>query len=64
MTELVGVIASAVTFATIAGQLATTITKLKAYWDQINDTPEDLEWYIREIEIFRVVSFAAKLPRN
>lgn len=55
MAELVGVIASAVTFATVVGQLATTITTLKAYWDQVNDAPEDLKWYIREIEIFSFV---------
>jgi hypothetical protein len=55
MAELVGVIASAVTFATVVAQLATTITTLKAYWDQVNDAPEDLKWYIREIEIFSFV---------
>jgi hypothetical protein len=55
MAELVGVVASAVTFATVVGQLATTITTLKAFWDQVNDAPDDLKWYIREIEIFSFV---------
>ena len=55
MAELVGVIASAITFGSVVAQLATSINKLKDCWEQVRDAPEDLKWLMRDIEIFGLV---------
>ncbi|KAJ5670459.1 uncharacterized protein N7477_005822 [Penicillium maclennaniae] len=42
MAELVGVIASAVTFGTVVAQLTKSITSLKDFCEQIRDLPSDM----------------------
>lgn len=55
MAELVGVIASAVTFGTVVAQLTKSITCLKDFCEQIRDLPSDISWLVRDIEILGLV---------
>ncbi|OGM46859.1 hypothetical protein ABOM_005031 [Aspergillus bombycis] len=51
MAELVGVVSSAITFATFAVQVSKSVQTLKGYWDSIRDAPDDLKWLLREVEM-------------
>ncbi|KAJ6054479.1 hypothetical protein N7444_003577 [Penicillium canescens] len=51
MAEVVGVVSSAITFATLAIQVGKSVQILKDYWDAIRDAPGDLKWLVREIEV-------------
>jgi hypothetical protein len=50
MTELIRVVASGISIGTLAAQIAASITKLKSYWDQIQEAPEDIASLVEEIE--------------
>ncbi|TGO23689.1 hypothetical protein BPAE_0124g00210 [Botrytis paeoniae] len=50
MAEVLGTIASGISIAQLAGNLASSIIKLKRYWDQIQDAPDDIAFLVREIE--------------
>jgi len=47
---VVGVIASGISIGTLAAQITSSIIKLKSYWDQIQDAPEDMRDLIEELE--------------
>ena len=55
MAELVGVVSSAITFATLAVQVGKSVQTLKGYWDSIRDAPDDLKWLLREVEMFGLI---------
>ena len=50
MAEVVGAIASGISITTLAVQIATSVAKLKSYWDQLNEAPEDIRLLMEEIE--------------
>ncbi|KAL9114818.1 MAG: hypothetical protein Q9187_007399, partial [Circinaria calcarea] len=50
MAEVVGVVASGISIATLAAQIANSVTKLKSYWDELKEAPEDIRLLIEEIE--------------
>lgn len=50
MAEVFGLIASGVSIGALAGQIASSVVKLKSYLDQIRDVPEDISILINEIE--------------
>jgi hypothetical protein len=50
MAEVFGLIASGVTIGALAGQIASSVVKLKSYLDQVKDAPEDISVLIDEIE--------------
>jgi hypothetical protein len=50
MAEVLGVIASGVSIGALAGQIASSMVKLKTYLDQVRDAPEDIKILIDEIE--------------
>ena len=50
MAEAIGVIASGITIGTLATGIASSIVKLKSYWDQVQDAPEDVRDLIEELE--------------
>lgn len=52
MAEVVGVVSSAITFATLALQVGKSVQNLKDYWDSMRDAPDDLKWLVRQIEVF------------
>jgi len=50
MAEVLGVVASGISVGALAGQIASTVMKLKSYSDQIRDAPEDIKIMVDEIE--------------
>ena len=50
MAELVGVVASGITIGTLAAQIASSITKLRSYRNQVQNAPEDIQDMIHELE--------------
>ena len=50
MAEVVGVVASGISIGTLAAQIASSVIKIKSYWDLIQDAPEDIRDLIEEIE--------------
>ena len=50
MAEAVGVIASGISIVTLAAQIAGSLIKFKAYWDEIKDAPEDITSLIDELD--------------
>ena len=50
MAEVFGLIASGVSIGALAGQIASSVVKLKSYLDQVRDVPEDISILINEIE--------------
>jgi len=55
MAEVIGVVASVITFGTVVVQITSSVNKLKDCWEQIRDAPEDLKWLIRDIELFSII---------
>ncbi|OQD82036.1 hypothetical protein PENANT_c023G00058 [Penicillium antarcticum] len=52
MAELVGTIASALTFAALVAQVGKSIVTLKECWNDIQHAPDNLRTLVREIELF------------
>lgn len=50
MAEVIGLIASGISIAQLAGQVTSSTLKLKAYWSQIQEAPVDIKILVREIE--------------
>jgi len=50
MAEVLGVLASGISVGTLAAQIVNSVTKLKSYWDEIKEAPEDIKLLIEEIE--------------
>ncbi|KAL3431029.1 hypothetical protein BDV09DRAFT_188729 [Aspergillus tetrazonus] len=55
MAELVGVIASAITFGTVVAQLTRSINSLKDFCEQIRDLPSDISWLVQDIQVLGLV---------
>lgn len=55
MAEVVGVIASALTFATVVAQVTESIIKIKHCWSQFREVPSDLRNLMRDLELFGVI---------
>ena len=51
MAEVIGVVASGVTIGALATGITSSIIKLKSYWDQVQDAPDDVSDLIEELEI-------------
>ncbi|KAJ5471949.1 hypothetical protein N7539_008518 [Penicillium diatomitis] len=66
MAELVGVVSSAITFATLAIQVGKSVQTLKGYWDSMRDAPDDVRSLLREVEIlgFIMADVDADLSRR
>lgn len=50
MAEIFGVVASGLSLGALAGQVASSILKVKAYLDQFKDAPEDIKTLVDEID--------------
>ncbi|CAG8960449.1 hypothetical protein HYFRA_00008168 [Hymenoscyphus fraxineus] len=50
MAEVIGAVASGMSIAAFAGQIASSVLKLKSYIDQVKDAPEDIKIMVEEIE--------------
>ncbi|TGO64447.1 hypothetical protein BCON_0007g00970 [Botryotinia convoluta] len=55
MAEILGTVASGISVAQLAGNLASSIIKLKSYWDQIRDAPDDIGFLVREIHTHHLI---------
>jgi len=55
MAEVLGAIASGVTMGALAGQIATSVLKLKSYLDEIKDAPENIRTLVDEIEDLQIL---------
>ena len=50
MAEAIGFVASSVAIGTLATGITSSIFKLKSYWDQIQDAPDDIRDLLEELE--------------
>ena len=53
MAEVLSIVASGVSIAAFAGQIASSVLKLKSLIDQVKDAPDDIKLLIDEIETFQ-----------
>lgn len=50
MAEIVGLVASGISITTLAVQIANSLAKLKSYWTDIIEAPEDILFLIEELD--------------
>ncbi|KAG0646159.1 hypothetical protein D0Z07_8120 [Hyphodiscus hymeniophilus] len=55
MAEIVGVVASGIAVAQLAGQLTSSIVKLKGFWDHISEIPDEIRQLSRQIELLNFI---------
>lgn len=55
MAELVGLIASGISIAQLATQVGGCIVKLKGYWSQVQQAPDNIAHLLREIESLNLI---------
>lgn len=51
MAEVVGIVAGGISIGTLATQISSNLIKLKSYWDQVQDVPEDIRDLVEKLEI-------------
>ena len=51
MAEVIGIVASGISVAGLAAQVASSILKLKGYWNQIKEIPDDIQGHLLELEL-------------
>lgn len=52
MAETIGVVASGIAIGSLAAGITSSIVKLKSYWDQVQNAPDDIHDLIEELEVF------------
>jgi hypothetical protein len=50
MAEILGIVASGISVAQIAGQVINSIIKLKGYWEQVKEVPAEISYLLGEID--------------
>jgi hypothetical protein len=55
MAEVIGVVASGISIAQLAGQVTACTLKLKAYWDEIKEAPTEIKYLVREIDALSLI---------
>lgn len=55
MAEVIGVVSSAITFATVIAQVTESIIMIKGCWSQFRDAPDDLQYLMRDLELFGLI---------
>lgn len=50
MAEIAGLVASGISIATLAVQIANSLAKLKSYWNDVIEAPEDITLLIEELD--------------
>jgi hypothetical protein len=50
MEEVIGILASGISIGTLAAQMASSITSLKSYWNEVKDVPEIVSNLFEDIE--------------
>jgi hypothetical protein len=55
MAEVLGVVASGISIASIAIQIGDSAFKLKEFWDTVKEAPEEIKYLIDEIETLSLI---------
>ena len=55
MAEALGVVASGIAVTQLATQVASSVIKLKNYWEQIKDVPTEISYLLREIDSLNLI---------
>ncbi|KAH7350740.1 hypothetical protein BKA65DRAFT_549733 [Rhexocercosporidium sp. MPI-PUGE-AT-0058] len=55
MAEALGVVASGIAVADLAGKVTASIIKLKEYWDQVQEAPAEIKYLLREIDSLSLI---------
>ena len=64
MAEVLGAVASGISIVTLAAQIAASVVKLKSYWNQIKDAPEDIMLLIDELDDLRLLLCAIEKDQS
>jgi hypothetical protein len=51
MAEIVGLVASVITVADVAGRIATSTMALKQLWDEVKEVPESINILMDQLEL-------------
>lgn len=60
MAEVLGLVASGISVGTLAAQITSSVVKLKSYWDQVHDAPEEVSFLIEQTEALNCVLVAVE----
>ena len=55
MAEALGVVASGIAVGQLAGQITSSVIKLKGYWDQVKEAPEQIRQLLLEIDSLNLI---------
>lgn len=55
MAEVIGVLSSVITFTTVIAQVTNSIILIKDCWSQFRDAPDDLQYLMRDLEMFGLI---------
>lgn len=55
MAEVIGIVASGISIAQIAGQVANSIIRIKGFWDQVKAAPDDISHLLQEVDSFGLI---------
>ena len=55
MAEVIGVIASGISVAQLAGQVTHSVLKLKSYWEQIEKVPTEIRCLMRKLDSLNTI---------
>lgn len=55
MAEVLGIVTGGVAIGQLVGSIATSLIKLKQYWDQVKDVPREVRQLLLEIESLKLI---------
>jgi len=55
MAEVIGVVSTAITFATVVAQVTKSIITIRDCWSHFRDTPSNLKCLMRDLELFGLI---------
>ena len=55
MAEVLGIVASGITVGQLAGQVSSSIIKLKGYWDEVRNAPSEIRQLLLEIDSLNLI---------
>ena len=55
MAEVLGIVASGIAAGQLASEVTSSIIKLKRYWDQVKETPNEIRQLLLEIDSLNVI---------
>lgn len=66
MAEIVGLISSVITVSQVAGQVSSSVFKLKRLWNEVRDVPDSINALMTQLELLNSVllEMETQLPLN